>query len=198
MNILLFGASGSLGSVIHSSLQGKGHIYCGARSYASQDIPDLDVVIWAQGANTNDVIGQLDERHAHIMDANLNFVIASLDHLLKHGKIKHGARLCIISSVWQESIARSNKFSYTVSKAALGGLVRSVAVDHDVLINAILPGPIDNEMTRAALTPEQLTKIKFTNASDICHLIDYMCFKNTCMTGQSVIIDNGFGITKTF
>ena len=201
MNILLFGASGSLGSTIHSSICEKGTIYCGARTYASQDIPMVDVVIWAQGANTNDTIGQLDERYDEIMDANLHFVVRSLDYLIKTQKIKDGARLCIISSVWQDSIARPNKFSYTVSKAALGGLVRSAAVDlkpRNILVNAILPGPIDNEMTRSALTSEQIEKLQgFTDASDICHLIDYTCFNNTSMTGQSLVVDCGFSITKT-
>jgi NAD(P)-dependent dehydrogenase (short-subunit alcohol dehydrogenase family) len=201
MNILLFGASGSIGSVIYTYLQEKGKIYCGTRIYASQDIPEVDVVVWAQGANTNDTVGQLDERYDQIMDANIHFVVHSLDHLLKTKKIKDGARLCIISSVWQDSIARPNKFSYMVSKAALGGLVRSAAVDlksRDILVNAILPGPVDNEMTRSALTPEQIEKLPgFTDTCDICHLIDYMCFNNTSMTGQSIVIDHGFSITKT-
>lgn len=200
MNILLFGASGSLGSTIHSSICEKGTIYCGARTYASQNIPVVDVVIWAQGANTNDTIGQLDERYDEIMDANLYFIIRSLDYLLKNNKIRDGARLCIISSVWQDSIARPNKFSYTVSKAALGGLVRSAAVDlkpRNILVNAILPGPIDNEMTRINMTPEQIQKLPgFTDARDICHMIDYICFKNTSMTGQSIVIDNGFSLMK--
>jgi len=134
------------------------------------------------------------------MDANLCFVVHSLDYLLKNNKIKDGARLCVISSVWQDSIARPNKFSYTVSKAALGGLVRSAAVDlksRGILINSILPGPVDNEMTRSNMTHEQIQKLPgFTDASDICHMIDYMCFKNTSMTGQSIVIDHGFSLMK--
>ena len=201
MNILLFGATGSIGATIHDSLHEKGTIFCGTREYVSQDIPALDVVIWSQGANTNDTIGQLDEhRFDQVMDANLYFVIRSLNYLLKTNKIKDGARLCIISSVWQDSIARPNKFSYTVSKAALGGLVRSAAVDlkqRNILVNAILPGPIDNEMTRSNLTLEQIQKLPgFTDARDICHMIDYTCFKNTSMTGQSIVIDQGFSLMK--
>lgn len=200
MNILLFGATGNIGSTIRESLSKKGTIFCGSRAYDSQDIPALDVVVWAQGANMNDTIGQLDEqRFDQVMDANLYFIIRSLDYLLKN-KIKDGARLCIISSVWQDSIARPNKFSYTVSKAALGGLVRSAAVDlksRRILVNAILPGPIDNEMTRSNMTPEQIEKLPgFTDADDICHMIEYMCFKNTSMTGQSIVIDHGFSLMK--
>ena len=202
MNILLFGSTGNIGSTILESLCGKGTIFCGSRAYDSQDIPALDVVIWAQGANMNDTIGQLDQhRFDQVMDANLYFIIRSLDYLLKTQKLKDGARLCIISSVWQDSIARPNKFSYTVSKAGVGGLVRSAAVDlksRDILINVILPGPIDNEMTRSALTPEQIEKLPgFTDARDICQLIDYTCFNNTSMTGQSLVVDHGFSLTKT-
>jgi len=67
----------------------------------------------------------------------------------------------------------------------------------NILVNAILPGPIDNEMTRSNLTHEQIEKLPgFTDAGDICHMIDYMCFKNTSMTGQSIVIDNGFSLMK--
>ena len=72
-----------------------------------------------------------------------------------------------------------------VSKAALGGLVRSVAIDlrsKNILVNSILPGPIDNEMTRNALSDAQIQSLPgFVNMNDIIELVNYLCFKNNSM-----------------
>ena len=105
----------------------------------------------------------------------------------------------IISSLWQE-FSRENKFSYTVSKAAIGGIVRSCSVDlgkNDIFINALLPGPIDNEMSRLNLTQEQMDKLPgFVNLNDLWYLSEYLCLNNTSTNGQSIIVDLGFSVKK--
>ena len=76
-------------------------------------------------------------------------------------RLAGGARLCVISSIWQTS-ARPNKLSYMVSKAALQGLVLSAATDlaeRGILVNAVLPGALDTPMTRQNLTAEQIDRI---------------------------------------
>jgi 3-oxoacyl-[acyl-carrier protein] reductase len=195
-NVLLFGSTGSIGKAILNSLLDE-NVFCGGRNFIPENT--FDVVIWAQGANVNDTIGQLDEKHEEVMDANLTFIIKTLDTLLKNNQIKDGARLCILSSVWQDSVARTNKFSYIVSKSAISGIVRSVAVDlknRNILINSISPGPIDNQMTRSLLTREQIEKINgFTDINDVIELVKFTCFKNKSMTGQNIVVDNGFSIT---
>ena len=63
-----------------------------------------------------------------MFDTNVGLIARTLAELLARGVVADGARLVVLSSIWQ-AIARSNKFSYTVSKAALGGLVRAAAAD---------------------------------------------------------------------
>lgn len=211
---LLFGASGSLGSHIFRRASEKGTVHPVSSSchrqmiyfnnkidktYSNfQCLPKLDAVIWAQGANVNDRIGEL-KGFEHIMDANVTYIARSLDWLVANDKLNEGARLCVVSSIWQE-LAREGKISYTVSKAALGGLVRSVAADlgsRGIYMNAVLPGPIDNPMTRATLTPEQLAKLPgLVSPDDVWGAIDFLCFTKSCINGQSLALDHGFSVTR--
>lgn len=163
---------------------------------------NLDYILWCQGFNINDSILTMESNnYFKSMDVNINYIILSLNYLLKNNKINDGSRLCIISSIWQESV-RNNKLSYSVSKSAISGLVKSVACDlskKDIMINAILPGPVLNEMTYKTLTNEQIDSIKkklgfnrLIDINDICYLFEYLCFKNNSTTGQSIKVDLGF------
>jgi 3-oxoacyl-[acyl-carrier protein] reductase len=157
---------------------------------------DIETIVWCSGFNHNDRIGSLDYQLYDItMDVNVNAIVKSMDYLLSNNKVKDGARLCIISSIMEER-GRVNKLSYTVSKSAIGGIVRASSItlyDRNILINSILPGPIDNEMTRITLSSEELEKVSpyFVDVDDICRMCYLLCFENTSITGQSIKIDNG-------
>ena len=112
------------------------------------------------------------------------------------------SRLCILSSIWQEQ-ARTAKFSYTVSKAAIAGLVRSCAADlgpRQVLVNAVLPGVVDTPMTHANLSVEQIGAIRSDSAlgrlatpDDIAAAVAFLVGPtNGAITGQSITVDAGF------
>lgn len=201
MVVIVFGSSGSIGSFIVSKLRSMNkEVFEAPRNFDITKIPLVDAAIWCQGANINDSIGELDDKkYLEIMDVNLHFVTRTLNLLVKHAKLKQGSRCLVVSSLWQE-FTRDNKFSYTVSKAALGGLVRSCSVDlgaQNIFINALLPGPIDNEMTRHNLTAEQINKLPgFVQLDDIWQLTNYLCFLNRSTNGQSIIIDLGFSVRK--
>jgi len=202
-NVVVFGASGSIGTFICDKLveEGKNVIPV----YRDFDIhslpPSIHSAVWCQGININDTIGSIDyESYINVIDVNLNYIITTLDSLVKHKKLDKGSRCVIISSIWQE-YARDNKLSYTVSKSAIGGLVRSCSIDlgsNGVYINALLPGPIDNPMTRNNLTPEQLSKLSgFVQLGDVWQLTKYLCFFNNSTNGQSILIDLGLSVRKT-
>jgi NAD(P)-dependent dehydrogenase (short-subunit alcohol dehydrogenase family) len=137
-----------------------------------------------------------------VYEANVVYILASLDVLLRAGVLKTPSRLCVISSIWQE-IARQNKLSYGVSKAALKGLVLSLANDLGVdghLINAVLPGALDTPMTRQNLSEAQVQAItaatqfgRLANLKDVANAVHYLCSsENTGVTGQFIKIDLGF------
>jgi NAD(P)-dependent dehydrogenase (short-subunit alcohol dehydrogenase family) len=217
-NALVFGGGGQIGAVCVERLRDSGFEVIATGRTASEGLAAcdpladkfalpgegvFDAVVWAQGANVNDSILDFDaERHRAIYDANVLFVLESLHALLTSERLARGARLCIISSVWQR-VARPNKLSYMVSKAALHGLVLSAATDladRGILVNAVLPGAIDTPMTRQNLTAEQIGRIegmtKFNRLAalgDVAALVAFLCSSaNTSITGQFVAVDLGF------
>ena len=130
------------------------------------------------------------------------FVAATLAGLLQMNLLRDGARLCVISSIWQ-TIARERKLSYTVSKAALAGLVHSAAADlasRGILVNAVLPSVTDTAMTRAMLSPEQIDRFasatgfeRLTSLDDVANTVAFLCSeRNTGVTGQSIAVDLGY------
>jgi 3-oxoacyl-[acyl-carrier protein] reductase len=172
------------------------------------DIDHLDAVVWAQGDNCNDSIVEFDiERHRQMFEANVLYVLASLHALVEHGRLAEGgARLCIISSIWQD-IARQNKLSYCVTKSALQGLVRSVSIDLAQVghvINAVLPGALDTPMTRANLSVEQIAKLEtatpggsLARVDDVAVAVEFCCSPaHRAVTGQFITVDKGFSYAR--
>ena len=201
MVVLVFGETGSIGQFLANRFRSEGKTVIGvSRNFVVDDIPEVEAAIWCQGVNINDKIGEINyENYSSVIDGNLGYVVRTLDALVKGGKLGAGSRCLVISSLWQE-FSRDNKFSYTVSKAALGGLVRSCSVDlgsRDIFINALLPGPVDNPMTRRNLGSEQIAKLPgFVQLEDLWQLARYLCLFNNSTNGQSIIVDLGFSIKK--
>lgn len=209
---LVFGAKGALGSAIVDELQQRHyrvHTHSHDQSIEALDaLPVLDAVIWAQGINGSDSIsdGFSAATYGAVMEANVTFVARSMDHLLKSGRINNPARLCVLSSIWQDQ-ARTNKLSYTISKAAVGGLVRSCAADlgnRGILINAVLPGVVDTPMTRKNLSSDQIERIQGGSAlghlatpKDIATTVAFLIGpENRSITAQSLTVDAGFSLVR--
>lgn len=222
-NILVFGAGGALGNAISNELVHQNNCLFTAGSssidtssqhiplsydYPFNDapfdvLPVLDAVIWAQGLNCSDTVSNFQPSELqHVLNGNVLFIAASLQSLLASGKLAAGSRLVIVSSIWQLE-SRPGKFSYTVSKAALQGLVKSCALDlgkQGILINAVLPGVVDTPMTRTHLSEAQIHTITSQTAlqslpapEDIAAAVSFLASpKNRAITGQFLTVDGGF------
>jgi NAD(P)-dependent dehydrogenase (short-subunit alcohol dehydrogenase family) len=220
LKIILFGASGQIGSVINKRLSENFEITqisskkIIASANAEAEILDqvknknsIDGVIWSQGINQNDSIldFKLSQFEAMI-DANLKFILYTTKAILDLELLKNPSSLVIISSIWQE-FAKKNKLSYSISKAALSALVKSLALDlseRNIRVNSILPGVVDNEMTRQNLSQDEILKItdrtpgrkliSSVNIADTAHfLLDQ---KSQGINGQSIFVDNGWSINR--
>lgn len=222
-NALLFGAGGALGSAIHTSLVDHGFKVFTAGSSSKSDpsshrqldydklpqagefdtLPPLEAVIWSHGLNCSDSITAFALPDLQrLWQANVVFIASSLAGLLEAGKLQKGSRLAVVSSIWQLE-SRPGKFSYTITKAALQGLVKSCALDlgsRGILINAVLPGVVDTPMTRKHLSPEQIAAIieetalhRLAEPADIASAVAFLVGpSNRCITGQFLTVDGGF------
>ena len=167
------------------------------------DDQPFDGVCWAQGTNLADSLQEFDvQRHLEIYGANCLSVMIAASALLRSRLLRPaGARLTVVSSIWQER-ARENKLSYTVTKAAVGGLVRSASVDLGAdghLVNGVLPGVLDTPMTAANLSPAQIEAVanmtslgRLPDLDTLAELICFLCSQdNNSITGQSIAVDLG-------
>jgi hypothetical protein len=167
----------------------------------------VNAVVWAQGANFSDDIHTFDlAAHQSMYDANVTCILLSLQALLQKNLLASSARLCVISSIWQ-NLAKQNKLSYCITKSALQGLVQSLAVDlgrSGHMVNAVLPGALDTPMTRANLDENQLRRLEemtplgsLSTLDDVCNLVGFLCSQNnTGITGQFVAADRGFSYAR--
>ena len=220
MKIILFGATGQIGSVINERLSENFEIIeisskkIGTSANAEMEILNhvtnknsIDGVIWSQGINQNDSILEFKlSQFEAMIDANLKFILYTTKAILDLELLKNPSSLVIISSIWQE-FAKKNKLSYSISKAALSALVKSLALDlseRNIRVNSILPGVVDNEMTRQNLSQDEILKItdrtpgrkliSSLNIADTAHfLLDQ---KSQGINGQSIFVDNGWSINR--
>ena len=220
-NILIFGANGSIGSYVFTQFNNEKEYYnvIGTTTnsekarkniiYVSNNflenlsnIENIDIVIWAQGHNFNDNIDTFNKNNfEQMMDGNVSFILSTLNFLLSNSKINQNAKLVVVSSIW-ENFSRENKLSYSITKAALSGLVKNLSFDlskKNILINNVLPGVIDNEMTRKTLSEEELSYIKnymnfgrLITLDDVFKTVKFLLVENSGITGQSITVDLGF------
>ena len=223
-NALIFGSNGTIGSAIYQKMlstkeyriftagksekkESTDHIFIdynfeNLKNYFS-NLPTLEVIIWAHGLNCSDKISNFNYQDlTGLLNSNVLFIASCINELGNLNKISTGARLLVVSSIWQIE-SRKNKFSYTVSKSALQGLIKSSAIDlgeDNILINAVLPGVIDSPMTRKHLSSEQIHAVKkqtalnrLTKPEDIANTVSFLVSnQNKSITGQSFVVDGGF------
>ena len=224
--LLIFGGTGALGAAIAAKYEANGYqITYGVRTVSNPvnqfqlpltdgPVPNLlkgelfDTVIFAQGANNNDsVINHSPDDLNRLFEANVSFISTTAKALMLHNLIKQKAKIVILSSFW-EQITRGEKMSYTVTKAAVGGLVRSMAVDlgnaKGILVNGLLPGVVDSPMARGLLKPEQIENVQWQTPghkmiipSDVANAAYLLgCEDNTAISGQSLVVDYGFTVSR--
>jgi NAD(P)-dependent dehydrogenase (short-subunit alcohol dehydrogenase family) len=224
--LLIFGGTGALGTAIAQKFSNEGYeVIYGVRTITdgkvqfqvpltTGPVPELlkgllfDAVVFAQGANINDsVITSSVEDLNRLFEANVSFISENTKALLSHNLIKHKGKIVILSSLW-EQLTRQDKMAYTVTKAAVGGLVRSMAVDlgnaKGILVNGLLPGIVETPMSRGLLSAKQMENIeaqtpghKLTVPSDVANAAYLLgCEDNTAISGQSLFVDYGFAIAR--
>ena len=222
---VVFGASGSIGQAICAHFRAQEYFVIGVGRAESAEhfiikwdggtkafsdsmrsllgSAKVDAVVWAQGMNFNDDVDTFDlSEHLKMYEANVTYILSTLRALTDFSLLQEDARLCVISSIWQ-NIARQKKLSYCITKSALQGLVQSLSIDlgkQGKLINAVLPGALDTVMTRANLSQEQISRLEsitplgsLPNLADVTSLVAYLCSpENTGITGQFIAADRGF------
>ena len=221
-NLLILGSTGALGGAILEKYRAeKWEVTCAVRKVVNDcdiQLPltsdslgskKFDAVVFAQGANVNGSAMQTGTNELNeLFAANITVIAESISTLMSADAIKEGGRVVILSSIW-EQFTRQEKFAYTVTKAAVGGMVRSLAVDlgrqKKILVNGILPGIVNSPMVARTLSPEQIANVlsqtpigELATPLDVANSV-YMFGSelNTGISGQSIFVDRGFSVART-
>jgi len=219
MKVLLTGGRGGIGSAIKEELVSKGCSVVAPTSEvldlssqtrvfawieANSDL-EFDGLVLCAGTNSPRDFDEVEtNEYLRILETNVNSNRYLIKAVLPAMQKNRYGRIIAISSSYS-TITRSGRSSYSVSKAALEAMIRSVGLENaqnNVLANSVVPGFIETPLTVKNNDQFQLEKIleripmgHMGKPSDVAKLVWFlMSEQNTYITGQSIRIDGGFSI----
>jgi 2-keto-3-deoxy-L-fuconate dehydrogenase len=178
------------------------------------DIGAIDVLFNCAGVVQSGTILQSSEEE---LEYALNLNVRSMYHLIRAFMpamlARQGGSIINMSSVASSLKGVPNRFAYSLSKAAVIGLTKSVAADfvgQGIRCNAICPGTVQTPSlderirTQAAASGRQENEVRaefvarqpmgrLGEADEIAHLATYLASdESNYTTGQVHIIDGGW------
>lgn len=219
MRVLLTGSRGGIGSSIQDLLVREGHSVIATNSrdldlshpeivsnwIKSNPDLDIDALIISAGINTpRDFMEVENAEYSRTLQINVNSNRTLLQAVLPGMQKRKFGRILAISSSYSTT-TKVGRSSYSISKAALEALIRSVALENagsNILANSIVPGFIETALTHKNNTQFQVDKIleripigRLGAPLEVANLVSFLISeKNTYITGQSIRIDGGFSI----
>jgi len=226
--VLVIGGTGGVGSVLCDKLKSSGADVISTSRNADKGDVVLDL---ASPSSVDDFISSMnnelpfdavivnaadnfpspmwdikDEKLAHLFEVNTLAPIRIMRALSGHMKQERAGKIVFVTSIASIS-PRPNSSVYAASKGAINAFMRSAAMDlapFNVLVNAVLPGPIKTKMTESVLSPQQVEHIdnaiplnRMAEPREIVNAILFLISDmNTYITGQSIVIDGGLTIQQ--
>lgn len=213
---LVTGASRGIGSAIAQRFEELGARVL-APSRAKLDLADddsvdrylaglqgpVDILVNNAGVNPLGAAAEAsDEEIAETLHVNLVSPMRLARAVAPAMAARGYGRILNVSSIWAV-VAKPRRFAYAASKAGLNGMTRALAVEvasAGVLVNAIAPGFVDTELTRANNTRAELEVVvsgiplgRLAQPEEIAELAAFLCSsRNSFVTGQVIVADGGY------
>ena len=168
---------------------------------AEHALGSLDILVNNAGLTRDNVLVRLkDEDWDAVIDTNLRGAFAATRAAARGMMKRRWGRIINITSVVGIT-GNKGQANYAASKAGLIGLTKSVAKElasRNVLANAIAPGFIDTDMTKA-LTPDareqlsaQIPLGRLGTPADIAGLVAFLASEHASyITGHVFVVDGG-------
>jgi len=165
-----------------------------------KDFGSIDILVNNAGVFTLGAIGEISqEDYAKVMRVNVDAVFMLTNAAVKH--MKAGARIINISSILGERACDPNLSVYVGSKFAVSGLTRAWAKDlgpKGILVNAVMPGPIDTDMNPASGEYADAQRVKvalgrYGKPEEIAGAVAFLAGPDaTFITGTTLTVDGGY------
>jgi 3-oxoacyl-[acyl-carrier protein] reductase len=215
--VLVLGGRGDIGSAIAKVFSERGDdVVATGRteldlsrpetidSFFARTPPQFDVLIHSAGLNIPKLFASLTTAE---IEQSLNVNLHGFLHVLKHIEPhlrERGGYVLVISSLYG-FLARRGRLPYVISKHALVGAVKTLAIElapHRVLVNALSPGFILTKMTTTNNPPHIIARFeagiplgRLGSPREIAEVSYFLCSRaNTYLTGQDIVVDGGFSI----
>ena len=160
-------------------------------------------VIFCAAENSPDYFKDMQfEEIYESIQVNLLSITEILHYFYGRNMICKNGSIIIISSLYSY-FGKLKRFPYSVSKHALTGLVKNLAIEMSsskIRVNSVTPGFIDTKLTRKNLNEEDILKIKSNIPcgnlgipEDIAKVVYFLSSDNgKYINGQDIIVDGGF------
>ncbi len=213
---LVTGASRGIGAAIASKLTDSGcKVLAPSRveldlasessveAYLASLEKPVDILVNDAGINRVAMLENIQGRDiSDTLQINLLAPFRLIQFLAQQMKARNYGRIVNISSLWGV-VSRGGRISYSMSKTALNGMTRSLAVElapYNVLVNAVAPGYVMTDLTRQNNTPAEIEKIsqqipiqRLARPQEIADVVAFLCSEqNTYLVGQTIIVDGGY------
>lgn len=216
--LFLTGVTGEIGQALYEKFAEKGYqIIAPTRSEMDLEKSEhierfldsikqpVDVFIHCAGFNEPKTIAHIAREDIEkTMQINALSFYDMSHYLVKNKKMSANGHILGVSSIYG-FLARPGRFSYSVSKHCLNGMIKTLALELgsvNIKVNTIAPGFVDTKMTSKNNSPEKIAILKqkiplarLASTIDIANVAYFLCSpENQYLTGQEIIVDGGYSI----
>ena len=157
-----------------------------------------DVIVYNAGIAKDNLFAFMDSSEwRDVLETNLNGFYNTVQPFVFGLLARRRGRIIVISSASGQA-GQAGQVNYSASKAALLGAVKALAREigkKGILVNAIAPGVIDTEMTKA-LPKEQILPIiplhRYGTCDEVASAVSFLAGPDsTYITGQVIAVNGG-------
>lgn len=218
MKALVLGGKGAIGQAVAARLTDVGHevTSVGRRDFDLTDVEqiaayfdrhpaDFDFLVHSGGYNVPKTFESLtDEEIRRSLNANLFGFLNVARVCIPHWKASGRGRIVVLSSLYG-FLGRRGRLPYVMSKHALNGAVKTLAIELaplGVLVNSVSPGYIATTLTYRNNAPQDIDKLvagipvgRLGTPDEVAKVVEFLCSDlNTYINGQDLVVDGGFSV----
>jgi len=215
--VLITGGARGIGAAIAATLSDRGYrviaptrsemdlsISASVEAYLEENrMLAVDILINNAGINILRPIGEIDPVDWQAMlQTNLSSALRLIQAFAPGMQARSWGRILNVSTIFS-LVTKERRAAYSMTKAALDALTRSVAVEfgpYGVLVNSLAPGYVDTALTRQNNSSETLAAIiegiplkRMAQPFELAKVAAFLVSEeNTYLTGQTLVVDGGF------